>query len=57
MLLERGDVTPNTVDKDGGTTLSWAAGNGHEGIVKMNLRIKTVEHFSRGQLERGVGAL
>ena len=38
MLLERNDVDPNTADtKYGLTPLSWAAGNGHEAIVKILL--------------------
>jgi len=32
MLLERGDINPNTIDnKSGGTPLSWAVEYGHEG--------------------------
>ena len=38
MLLEQEDVNPDQADTDSGRTpLSWAAWNGHEGIVKMLL--------------------
>ena len=37
MLLERGDVNPNTADHRGETPLSGAACFGHERIVKMLL--------------------
>jgi len=62
-FLERGDVTPDTSDKDGRTPLLYAVLNGHEGIVKVfwtvrislpTLWTKTVEHFSRWQLEKGI---
>lgn len=35
MLLGREGVTPNTADKTSRTSLSWAAGHGHEIVVKM----------------------
>ena len=37
MLLQRGDVSPDTTDDYGRTPLSWAAANGREGIVKILL--------------------
>ena len=38
MLLEREDVNPNQADtKSAWTSLSWAAGKGHSGVVKMLL--------------------
>lgn len=37
LLLERGDITPDTVDKEGRTPLSWAAETGREGITNMLL--------------------
>ena len=33
MLLERNDVNHNIVDEYGQIPLSWAARNGHEGVV------------------------
>jgi len=37
ILLGRGDVYPDRSDNHGGTPLSGAALNGHEGVVKMLL--------------------
>ena len=37
LLLERGDITPDTADKEGRTPLSWAAETGREGITNMLL--------------------
>ena len=37
ILLERGDVNPDLLDRGGRTPLSYAAGCGHEGIVKILL--------------------
>ena len=33
LLLEREDVNPDSLDEVGRTPLSYAAGNGHEGVV------------------------
>ena len=38
MLLEQGDVAPETLDKDGRTPLSSGARNGYGGIVKILLK-------------------
>jgi len=36
MLLERKDINPDQADtRFGWTPLSWAAENGHKGVVKM----------------------
>ena len=35
ILLERGDVNPDSSDDNGWTPLSYAANSRHEGIVKM----------------------
>jgi len=35
MLLEGGDVTPHTKNKDGRTPLSWAAQHGHFSVVNL----------------------
>jgi len=57
IFLERGGVTPDTADKDGGTPLLWVARIECEGIVEIlleredvtpTLRTKTVELLSRG---------
>ena len=37
LLIVRDDVDVNIEDKEGRTTLSWAAGNGHEAVVKLLL--------------------
>ena len=37
ILLERGDVNSDSSDKGGRTPLSYAAGSGHEAIVKILL--------------------
>ena len=43
MLLEREDVNPNQADTGyGWTALSWAARNGHKGVVKMLLEREDV---------------
>ncbi|PUU81837.1 ankyrin repeat-containing domain protein [Tuber borchii] len=46
MLLERGDVNSDSSDKFGWTPLSYAAGYGHEGIVKMLLERRDVNSDS-----------
>ena len=42
LLLGRRYVNPDSPSKSGGTPLSWTAGNGHEGVVKMLLERKDV---------------
>jgi len=42
MLLDREDVSPSTADEGGRTPLLWAAGNGHEDVVKMLLELEDV---------------
>ncbi|KAG0641353.1 hypothetical protein HOY80DRAFT_954876 [Tuber brumale] len=43
MLLEREDVNPNQTDTEHGrTSLSWAAGSGHVGVVKLLLQRKDI---------------
>ena len=37
MLLDKEGVDPNVKDTGGQTPLSWAAGNGHEAVVKVLL--------------------
>jgi len=37
LLLGREDVNPDRPDNRGRTPLSWAAGNGHGGVVKLLL--------------------
>ncbi|RPB04016.1 hypothetical protein L873DRAFT_1668129 [Choiromyces venosus 120613-1] len=37
LLLEREDVNPDNLDEVGRTPLSYAAGNGHEGVVSARL--------------------
>ena len=48
ILLRRGDVNPHLSDEDGRTPLSYAAGSGHEGIVKILLRCGGVNPNSLG---------
>jgi len=44
MLLERGEVNPEQAHTGyGRTPLSWAAGSGHEGIVKILLEKEDVD--------------
>ena len=43
LLLKRDDVNPNISDMVARTALSWAAGNGHEGIVKLLLERKDID--------------
>jgi len=43
LLLEREDVDPNRPSKDDGTPLSWAASQGHEGVVKLLLERQNVD--------------
>jgi ankyrin repeat protein len=35
LLLEQDDVAANSTDSSGQTPLSWAAGEGHEAVVKL----------------------
>jgi len=45
MLLEHGDIDPDTPDNQyGRTPLSWAAGNGYKGIAKMLLEPNIAAH-------------
>ena len=37
LLLRRKDVSPDSSCESGRTPLSWAAGNGHEGVVGLLL--------------------
>jgi ankyrin repeat protein len=37
LLLDTGKVDVNTKDEDGSTPLSWAAGQGHEAVVRLLL--------------------
>ena len=39
ILLDRGDITSNTVDKDGRTLLFWTTRNRHGGVVKTLLEL------------------
>jgi len=59
LLLEREDVDPDRPDKQASTPLSWAAGNGYEGLSsccwngKMSNpigQISNTAHHSRGRL-------
>ena len=43
MLLGRSDLNPNTPDEYGRTPLSWAAGNGHGGVVGVLLERNDVD--------------
>ena len=53
MLLERKDVNPDHSDIiEGWTALSWAAENGHEGVVKMFLQREGVHIAAEDQLSQ-----
>jgi ankyrin repeat protein len=42
-LLARADVEVNSKDRYGRTPLSWAAGNGHEAVIRLLLARADVE--------------
>ena len=35
LLLMKNEIDPDSLDEDGRTSLSWAARNGHEAVVKL----------------------
>ena len=47
ILLERGDANLDSADEGGRTPLSYAAGSGHEGIVKILLERGDIKRIRR----------
>ena len=57
LLLETGRVDVDFKDCDGGTTLSLAAGNGHEVVVKLLLETGRVDAVEERETHNNITAL